>query len=914
MSWLLILQLPLVKMYNSAVYERIITRLYWRLANDPVLLAAAIASHNTGTASFVKEDFKYLHTYSESVSATMQLMYPRLTSFCPSESTIRVYAPWSEKHKKVLFTAGNDESVLAFGTLAWQQLYHVVPAARNHNSLVSTELYQHVYLDLDLADYQPTTSTPTSTGIYADILEDLSTYSLYTDPVTDQLAYNTAGIDFSYFHEPDEGIRSQRRNAVISRVLDHALLTQLRRNDCFNRHVRFSLSGILGLDSKDTRRLNENLNDALRGWELKKKHEPFYYSLDPNIIGKVDCTSVSWGLLESTNSSYSDNMGRWLITFSLDSLLDKTSYPDIVKKTPLALNLTIPALPYLIEHVWKTNDLYYYQNRISASFLTSPSARRDDGPYFSSYIANLATAISEYFHSVSVFSQIYGGATNVTRLSVDTSLSVPILRLLCDVGLMGVPTSLSHKGQIDSCVPVDKDILLIHTPRLLRYLSEDGYLGMMVQGISSTFNLDTFRPEHTTCYTFGWTKDSLPSYRKRLNRLHTHVMPIIFGGVENTGKVSPLVNSSIITPLPSRDYYNDLWRTAEPPFEHSDRFLVLYTPKLYRYCRHNCASNIGSTRMTFATYIDNRKPKKVEGKNQLQKKRVSCAHVYDVHELTHILPLGRVFKVKLVRKGFDVFVSIPWEDLYAWYGILPPSIGKAYRSSNMNRCTLTTKINTFAACKKSGWGLYHEYRERLIGNREGSPTTLFDEWDVSYEKEYSRLNPNTVKLFKGIGFVFHFKTLLSASGSWDFGIKPVDRIPGWEDLIVSWSNYPFALNNQLKSSTNKKAVKDCLSNSYIAEYEANLKLPKRQRKDMRIRFSEEEDAAILKYYRRDMSLEDEKMLRETCHRHDYFGVACRANKLAEKLIKEHGITDVTRLPIKRVGKNLRVMLKAFSGY
>jgi len=929
LPWLLILQLPIVKMYNNAVYERLLTRLYWKLANDDALLSAAIDSHATHSVRFTKSDFKYFNDFRESDNPPiMHRLYPGLNDFCCRKYESHTCVRW-DGNNKLIIPPPHDLSFLhSFKSLVRHHLYYVVPSARNFRSSKVEDLELKFRLNLDDASYQ----------IFDNISPDdlkslntlLATHSPRTDPSTGKFTMDTSSLDFAYFNDTPENTDSHKRYGIISKVIDHSLLTQLRRNDCFNRHIRHSLSGIFGLDYPATKDLSTAFNEHLRGWENKARFYSFYVSLDADSSGNIDPITVSWCMPASQKfDPYLACMDRWLITFSVEKLLG-TPIRDVICATPSALNLTVPSLPTLVNKVWNTGFLAKNQARISASMLTAPCSRRDEKPYFASYIANLALAISEYFHSVYRYKTINGDdPINVSDFSVPSSLTVPLLRMLCNVGLMAIPISLIKEGRLASFVPPAKDIILLHTPRLLRYLSQDGYLGIMESGITSVLHPDLKHQYNTTRYIFGWNQDSLPMYRNRLVKLHQQVFPLVFGGVDNLTPISTDVLSDIICPIgtfDSNNYLwitdmshvdpeNTLWKTIGPVFKGQQRFLVLQTQKLYRYLRNNCATNIGPNHTTFNSHkIVKTRDKSADTTEttQQRKQRLKRKHRYDIHEVSHFLPLGRELKVKLVRKGFEVFVSLPWEDLRDWYGLYPPTINAAYKSSKLSKTTLTQKLNTFANCKKTSWGIYHEYCERLMGKRAGLPSAVFTDWDQRYDGEQTRLNPSVVRLFKDIGFVFPLKTLMSGSSNWEFNGKPIDNIPGWETLVESWRNYSFPLNAKSNSSFAKKDVKSYLKEQHLLEYEANLKLPKRERKNMRIRFTEEEDAAILKYYRRDMSLEDEKILRDICYRHDAFGVTIRANKLAEKLIKEHGIADLKQLPVKRVGKKLRVMLKSIS--
>lgn len=908
LPWLLVLQLPIVKMYNSAVYERLLTRLYWQLANNDSLLSAAMDSHLTKTCTFVQSDFKHHEDIQNSDNPSfMQTMYPGLNEFCcrKNNSDIDLRIQWVGT--RLVIDPSDSMSKTAFACLARQQLYYTVPAARNYKNPKLDILFLNLGLDFDDA------SCTIFDGISPEnfkLLKDLTATHSPRSSASGSFILDTSGIDFAYLHDTSEDSFSQKRYALISKIIDHALLSQLRRNDCFQRHVKYSLSGIFGLDTPATKDLSDAFSEHLRGWQNKAKYYPFYTSLDPDYVGTLDAASVSWSMPNSDNpATYAACMERWLTTFSVDHLL-KRPISEVIRNSVSALNLTVPSMPFLVTNVWKTNSLSDTQKSISASMLTSPNSRRDEKPYFASYVSNLALAVSEYFHSVYAYKTFNGDdSINVSDFSAVSSLTVPLLRLLCEVGLIAVPIRLQSLGQFKAYVREAKDIILVHTPRLLRYLSQDGYLGIMTSGISSTLKSESSPDFKTTKYLFGWDRDSLFRYRTRLHRLHLHVMPIVFGGTDKLKDISPSIYSDIIGPLSSYDRNNDTWVNAEPPFKATERFLALSTPRLYRHLRQNCASNIGGDRSTICSYNVKTFKDKTSETPQQRKKRLSRRNRYEVHELSHFLPLGRELKVKLIRKGFDVFVHLPWEDLFAWYSLLPPKISAAYRSAKLSKVTLNQKINNFANCKKHGWGLYYEYRERLLGHRPGSPNAVFDEWDIPYDGEQLRLNTSVIRLFKDIGFVFPLKTLLSATGNWELNGKPIDHIPEWGDLVSSWGNYSFSVQTKIKKTLDKASVREQLKAQYLAEYEANLKLPKRERKDLRIRFTEEEDLAIMKYYRRDMTLEDEATLRKICHRHDAFGVACRANKLAEKLIKEYGITDVKQLPLKRVGKKLHVMLQ-----
>jgi hypothetical protein len=880
MGWLLLLQLPLVKAYNPFAYECILSRLYAYLATDKNLLSAAWYDHNKRTV-FTPHNFSRVY---QSEAKKYNVYYPGLSDYYSEAQTdhlnkVRLHTD------KFTFKSDDPTSQQRLSALITNQLMCVVPSARHGMAFLSGNFLfdAGTYLDPSsgtLSTSNPLHSVATLVGVKT-ALPDCDTY------------LDLEGIDRLYAEEATTPIRY----AVMYRIAEYAALRRLKRDVRFMSHIYSSLGAIFGYSSgssKDARSFLYN--------QVKDSFSEFPETAE--LLQDLSCAG---------SMSLEDSFNRQYFTVSIHKFFNRVeNFCEPAKAFVTAL----PSVTYLTTNTWKLlSSVAVNKDIYEPSTLITPSCSRKSSEYFMAYTASLASAIGSYLSRP--------GVPAATHINDEFVFDMPLYRLASEIGV--AHDFIEPKSTKAPRAPIAQrhDIfglepfMYVNLPRYMRFLSYCGNFGTFLRGLvpihraidakiaGNAISLKTDKASEL----FNWHPvkgegKNLVRYSELLHRINRDIVPLLFG----SAPVQSMFYSELAELEESKTAFNfhPIWidyrnsvLSASDLLETRRCFCVPIAPvlSLIRGAYSRCHNGVKDTFCVVKEKIvssSGKKPKTRSG--------------FNYYQLKHTLSDGRVMPVKLINKGYQTYVSLPWRHLHEWYGILPIRPEIAYSRNISSKLKL--KFATDDERKTSNRWLYMTFYDWVVRDKYEDMKKLLDWWGQDFNEERRRLSScKSLRLFSGVGFVLSLDAF-STHGDNDWGHgNPMDTIPDFESFITEWRNVDFSVfkNGSFKTSVSvrrQKALDD-----HKAAYALNKRLGDPDGKKMRLHFTAEEDLAILRLYRKDMTEDDRRELMFSCPDRTWFVIANRANRLAVKMIKEDGVTDLDKLPVVRVSVNIKCALE-----
>jgi hypothetical protein len=873
LGWLLLLQLPLVKAYNPFAYECILSRLYAYLATNKHLHSAAWFDHNKRSV-FTPHNFYRVY---QSEAEKYNVYYPGLVSHYSASQTdylnkVRLHT------ERFTFKSDDPTSLSRLSSLIKNQLMCVVPSARHgYDFLSGTYLFDAgTYLDHSMGTLEakiPSHIGATSIGAKAAL------------PGRNNVHIESEGVDRLYA----EDVTTHTRYAVMYGVAEYAALRKLKRDVRFMSHIYTSLGAIFGYaqgSSKDARTFLFN--------RVKDSFVEFPETAD--VLRDLACVG---------SDSLEDAFNRLYFTVSIHKFTGRVSNHC---EPSGAFVRTLPAVTYLATNTWKLlsgNDAR--TDAYEPSTLITPSCSRQSSEYFMAYTASLASALGSYLSRP--------GVPRATSMNDESLFATPLYRLAAEIGVAhdNIPkeTKVVKKSKYQDIFELGP-YMYVNLPRYMRFLSYCGNFGTFLKGLVPVKRALKLKTEKA-CELFGWhpatgSGVSMLRYTEFLYRINRNIVPLLFGSIPVQSMFYTELEELEADGLAAKfhpiwiDYENSILRGSDL-LETKRCFCVPISPvlSLVRGAYSKCHNG---TKATFQPVKDRIIAVPKSGK------KPNTRSGFNHYQLKHTLSSnGLVMPVKVLNKGYQTYVSLPWRHLHEWFGILPPKPTVVYARKISDR--LKVKFATDDARKTSNRWLYMTFYDWVERDKYTDMKDLLEWWGKDFTEERRRIGScKAVRLFSGVGFVLSldaFDTL----GAQDWGGKgnPKDIIPDFESFLLEWRNLDFSVFKKLsfKSSTairRRKALED-----HKAAYELNKRLGNSEGKKMRLHFSTEEDLAILRLYRKDLTEDDRRELMLCCPGRTWFVIANRANLLAMKMIKEDGITDLDKLPVIRVSVQIKCVLE-----
>jgi hypothetical protein len=885
LGWLLLLQLPTVKIYNAAAYERIVRRIYAMLASDRQLHAAALRTHIDGTCTFSTHNFAALRSF---LTHNLEKYYPLFTAKENTKFVIRAAADyikecWARPDRFKPATCKEPN----FSDLVSSQLYCVVPSSYLIDSSLSAELNYLFYVDAPTGVITRSLNNPETKS-----LELLTTWQARSNSAI-TLGYDTSVSDLLYDSLSVEDLK--KRYIVIAQLVDYAVKTSLQRDVYFAAHLRYSLSGLFYVGTKASLKAAKALYQSISGWEEKPVNFPFAASLRSTVLSDFhknkagDCTADAagyWPKFE-TDDERNSVMSRWLFVVDITELISCDHSTLLPYMEPDKFyNRRIPSVTYLEYDVWpKCSDGAL--GPLPQPYLTAPMTKRTTSIYSVAYVASLATAIGQYLQIIESICFGEGGYTQG-----DLTHGQPVFmsrclgaQLLSEVGISA--TTLFHTTPDKANVR-----LLMNIPRFLKYLAHDGHVSPLAPGFNRVMqNRSLHAGPITPKQFYSWypqgVTDHFTNYKVRLRYINATVINDVYDTAEflcvtRLPDTTPTAVKTVFT----REENNDVWRLGS--YDLSEWGICWFVPKVHSVCRRQFSNRVDGKKLTFPIRDNITTVSAPSSKPALRTSRSRVSYL--IADVSEVLPGGYTMKAQVIRKGFQTFISLPWDELYTRYRVRPPHFTAVYRhklAEHKKRSLMNPRER-----KELNWGLYVDFFQRATLRPAPPLKDLVSDWGIPLAEEQARL-VSGVRVYQDVGFVFDLDFLLNIqSNSWDGGRALCDILPCMRQLIENWRVMSFST---LKYEKRKQAKKTYNSS-------------RRKTDNTRCVFTHEEDLAIINYYRKDMTDRARAHMSALCVDHDWHTIAARANKLAIKLVREEGITDPSKLPVVRVGKSLRKLI------
>jgi hypothetical protein len=894
LGWLLLLQLPVVKIYHPAAYERIVRRIYAMLAQDRQLHAAALRTHINSECVFFPHHFSALRAF---LTYNLEAYYPLFTAdkgakFVISASAEYIKTCW---HTRDRFKPETCKD-LSFSDLISSQLYCVVPSSYNIDLSLSAELNYLFYIDAATG-----VITRSLNNLDPKSLELLTTWAVRSGRDGEsELGYDTSVSDLLYDSLIDKELK--QRYIVIAQLVDYAVKSSLQRDVYFAAHIRYSLSGLFYVGSPASLRAETSLYKSLLGWADKPNNFPFAASLRSTVLSDFHKNAAKESTYDAagyfytfdSDDEYNSVMSRWLLVTDITAL-SSHDYSAVLPSLDLDrfFNRKVPTVSSLSHLVWPTCAKGSL-GPLPQPYLTAPMTKRTTPIYLAAYTASLATSIGQYLQIVESLCFGEGGYTQG-----DLTYGQPVFmsrclgaQLLSEVGVSA--TTLFHDTSEDAVLK-----LFMCVPRFLKYLAHDGHISPFAPGFHRIMQNRSLHTGPVTAKQFySWypqgATDQLSNYKTRLNVIEAVVFDRAYSPSEylSSNTRIPATTPTAVKTVFTREYRNDVWSLGNYSVSSWGRCWSVRA--LHTICKREFSSRVGCKRLTFPLLVpqDTVSPSKfltTYGASEPRAKRMRNS--YMVADLHVVLPGGYEILVRVIRRGFQTFVSLPWFDLFTRYRVMPPHFTAVYHhklSENKKRNLMDPHYR-----KEKHWGLYIDFCQRARDANAPLLRDLIKDWASPLDMEQAQLVKG-VRVYQDVGFVFDLDFLINTkSDSWNGGVALCDRLPCMRQLIEDWrvtsfSNIKYEQRLQAKKAYNSS---------------------RRKTDHTRTAFTPDEDLAIINYYRKNMTERAEDHLRAVCASHDWLTIASRANKLAIKLVRDEGITEPSKLPVIRVGKSLHKLIE-----
>ena len=885
LGWLLLLQLPIVKIYNLAAYERIVRRIYAMLAADTALHTAALNSHIVSECTFAPHNFAALRAF---LTHNLESYYPFFTAIKGKKFVVRAAAEyikecWSRRER---FKPGTCKDP-NFSELISSQLFCVVPSAYTVDLSLSAELNNQFYVNESTGVITLSLDNPEPKS-----LELLTTWATRSNS-SYTLSYDTSVSDLLYDSLSVEELR--KRYTVVSQLVDYAVKTSLQRDVYFAAHLRYSLSGLLYIGSTASVKASKALYNSVLGWADKPNNFPFAASLRPTVLsdfhkdksGAYTSDAAGYYYPFDSEDEYNSVMHRWLLVTDITALV---SYDYLVVLPSLDLdrffNRKVPSITYLEYKVlpkFSSGTL----GPIPQPFFTAPMTKRTTPVYSVAYVASLATAIGQYLQ---IIESVCFHSGEYTQGQLTHGMPVFMSRCLCaqllsEVGISA--TTFFHDTPEGTNVR-----LLMNIPRFLKYLAHDGHIVPLAPGFNKIMQNRSLHTGPVTPKQFySWypqgATDQLALYKVRLRMIDAVVIDQVYQTAEykHTTHLPPTTPTAVTTVF-TREERNDVWNLGS--YDVSDWGICWLVPKVYALCRREFSSRVDGKKLTFPLRDSSSESSPKAATPVLRSSRARTS--YQVADVSEALPGGYTLHARVLRKGFQTFISLPWSDLFARYRVRPPHFTAVYRHKLSER--KKRELMDPRTRKEQQWGLYIDFFQRATYPNAPSLQDLVKDWGIPLAEEQSRLVQG-VRVFQDIGYAFDIDFLLGIqSNSWDGGVSLCDKLPSMRQLIENWRVMSFS---GIRYEQRKQARKD---------YNSSRRTTDRVRNP----FTPEEDLVLVNYYRKDMTERAEDYVRTVCANHGWPAIIARANKLAIKLVRDEHVTEINKLPVVRVGKSLRKLI------
>lgn len=889
LGWLLLLQLPIVKIYNVAAYECIIRRLYYMFATDKSLHAAALKEHIHGSCVFSPHNFKDLRLF---LTNKLESYYPFFTGSNGRALVINtaaeyIKACWVRRDLFKPHTSTDPD----FSDLISSQLFCLVPSAYLIDPSLSAELNFMFYINAPTGEISRSLS-----NLEPKSLELFTTWALRSNSADATLGYDTSVSDLLYDTLSIDDLK--KRYTVVAQLVDYAVKTSLQRDVYFAAHFRFSLSGFFYVGSPASVKASKALYKSISGWEEKPINFNFAASLrsiglsdfHKDSSGSYTLDSAGYWYKFESDDEYMSVMTRWLFVVDITAFISYGAIDYTVMLPSMDLdklyNRKIPSIVYLEYEVWP-DCAKGSLGPIPQPYLTAPMTKRTTPVYMIAYVASLATAIGQYLQIIESVCFLQGGYSQGDLIHGQPVFMSRCLcaQLLSEVGV-GAPT-------IFHTTPEDAHLkLLMNMPRFLKYLAHAGHISPLAAGFRDVMrNRDLHTGPVSVKQFYSWYPDGVTdhftNYKIRLRLIDAIILDRVFNLAEFRRNIHlPASTPNAIRTIFTREERNDIWRLTN----YDEWNTCWYLPTVHSLCRSGFSSRVDGKKLTFPIQKIPSTPTSTKSSSVLRPSRSRTRVSYFITDVHEVLPGGYTMHARVLRKGFQTLVSLPWDELFARYRVRPPHFTAVYhhKLSQRKKQLLMDPHKR----KEQNWGLYIDFCNRAVQYKAPPLKDLVKDWGIPLAEEQAQLVPG-VKIYQDVGFVFDLDFLLTIqSNSWDGGRALCDIIPCMKQIIEKWRVLSFST---IKYEERRQAKK---------VYNASRRKTDRVRRP----FTPEEDLLIINYYRKEMPERARAHLSVVCADHDWTSIASRANKLAFKLVKEQGITEEYKLPVVRVGKALRKLI------
>jgi hypothetical protein len=873
MGWLLLLQLPLVKAYNPFAYECLLSRLYAYLATNKHLHSAAWFDHNK-RAVFTPHNFSRVY---HSEAKKHNVYYPGLDSYYSSGQTdylnkVRL------REDKFTFKSDDPTSQQRLSALIRNQLMCVVPSARHGIDFLSgTYLYNAgTYLDHStgvISTSTPEHSVAVSTGIKA-AFPGKGTF--IEGEVIDRL-----------YAEEDT---THTRYAVMYQIASSSVFRKLKCDVRFMSHIYTSLGAILGYSqgsAKDARNFLFN--------RVKDSFTEFPETAEA--LQDLCCPG---------SNSLEDAFNRQYFTVSIHRALSRVS--DYCEPSK-AFVKTLPSVTYLTTNTWQLLNSGTSKNSYTPSTLITPSCSRHSSEYFMAYTTSLASAIGSYLSKPNV--------PIATRINDEFVFDAPLYRFASEIGVAhdSIPVDAKVVKKLNPNDIFDLGpYMYVNLPRYMRFLSYCGSFGTLLKGLVPIKRALQLKTEKAS-ELFGWHPvrgegKSMIRYVEFLYRINRDIVPLLFGSVPVQSMFYSELNhleseglAKTFHPI-GVDYTNSILYHSDL-LETKRCFVVPVVPVL-TFLRSVYSKHHNGSKTTFQSVSKKMATVPKQGNKAKTHSR------FNYYQLKHPIDIGvgadAILTVKVLNKNYQTYVSLPWRHLHEWYKLLPPKVEFVYNRKISDR--LKRKFATDDERKTANRWLYMTFYDWVESDKYTSMKELIEWWGKDFDEERRRIGAcRYIRLFSGVGFVLSLDAFDSiGSNDWGNG-NPKDIIPDFENFLSEWRNLDFSVFKKQSFKHSVSVRRQKALDEHKAAYELNKRLGDPDGKKMRLHFTTDEDLAILRLYKKDLTEDDRRELMSCCHTHGWLVIVNRAHKLAMKLIKEDGVTDLDKLPVIRVSEQIKCALE-----
>lgn len=896
LGWLGLCLLPLVKMYSPAVFEFLIGKVYRVLQADTDLHEKAFyAEKSAKTKVLNRSTFNLLFI---SRMNSLSLLYDGLRDHLDLR-----YLSTLNKSRYNVKLSGLPEDAGIFSNLVQSQLALRVPASRNDLKSIRERV-------------APTYSSG-SYGVYFDLYRGVAYATPSTSSNLTILKSNTASSRSLAYCDKDDPLYPLRHD-VFYILLEHILKCSLKRNREFLNHVIYTLNLVIGYRYKDNIAVREEL--LTRFMKFDSKGNLTYWCTPStqytfNVYDELTSYTTSWIEHNSTTSlpdSPTTLTDIALYTVDISDFLASYGTEEVAvrQKTDNAdkLQLELPSVSLLKSYIWT----FLPRTEVANPLMIPPRESRNSKIYLSAYTYSLALAIGTW----------RGAASTIRKLfPIDESTQPDTVNFISLVNDSGVSSLIPTWEETSTGVLKEKRCsamgqlctTTIDIPQYLIFLTQFAFLGTLQDGILST--LDSIHYKRSTYKDiFNFSYDN--SYADFIRHLRITIFPDIFYYKHIYDTSAP--EFLYVPYLKNATYYEGIFNGSL--LKYDDRVVSIDVPKALAFFRRHTERDSRYTKQRL--FID-RKPstiKRINREGKLGRKDL-------------ILPLtfkgedGLTLTVKMFKRKYTTYYILPWKELYSLAKIEPPIPVVVYQHKYNKR-----KFKYLESCTpedrvEEGWGLYWNYLDHI---RDSNPKHTWESivafWNQNFDKENQKLIKG-VAVKKDHGYAFSAAFLRNLRDSdWTYDVKKSINPDDEEEEVRSYRSLSLILPSFMEflNQNANMSVKNALIQDRDQQRELLLEQKTKKRKqaianlkegrsagikdDSRLRFTQEDDDNIRRYYRIGMTQEDRIRLQK-CVLHNWPNIQYRANYLCNKLIKS-GVKDPNLLPIMRVTKKVKQAIAA----